>query len=108
MQQAAEDRKSGEAVEFLADHFTGNNGISKTELRRIMMGLFLRHQNVNVSISRMDIKVNPQDPYSARMESVVILTGAQSILPQDASIYTITGEWHYLDGEWLLVRAEWE
>ena len=108
MQQAAEDKKPRAAVEYLADGFAGNQGVDKMTLRRIMVGLFLRHQNVHVTIPRMDINVNPQDQYSASMEGVVILAGAENILPQDGRMYKVSGDWQYIDGEWMLVRARWE
>lgn len=108
MQQAAEDKSPRKAVEFLADNFTGNQGIDKTGLRRLMAVIFLKHQNINVVISRLDIEVNQQDPYSAGMSAVVIVSGAQNILPQDGRIYQITGEWQYIDGDWMLVHALWD
>lgn len=108
MQQAAENKEARGAVKYLADNFSGNRGIDKTGLRRILAGVFLRHQNINVAITRMDIEVKTEDPFSAIMNGVVILTGAENILPQDGRVYKVTGEWQLQDDEWILVRAQWE
>ncbi|MBN1378388.1 MAG: hypothetical protein JXA04_04055 [Gammaproteobacteria bacterium] len=108
MQEAAENKKPRAAVEYLSENFSGNRGIDKTSLRRIMAGIFLQHKNIHVVITRMDIEVNPQDPFSAQMDGVVILTGAENIFPQDGRVYQVTGEWQYQDDEWMLVRAQWK
>lgn len=108
MQQAVEDRVPRKAVEFLDNEFVGNRGIDKMGLRRILAAAFFRHANIRIAITRMDISVNPQDPYSATMNCVAIFSGAENLLPQDGRIYRISGEWQYKDDEWLLVRADWE
>jgi hypothetical protein len=108
MQEAAENKEPRKAVEYLAENFAGNHGIDKMGLRRIMAGIFLQHQNINVAITRMNIEINPLDPYRASMDGVVILTGAANILPQDGRMYKVTGEWQLQDDEWMLVQARWE
>ena len=108
MQRAAEDKKSRKAVECIDDAFLGNRGIDKMSLRRIMAGAFIRHKNITIAITRMEVNVNQQDPFSATMNGVVVLSGAENILPQDGRIYKVSGDWQYKDGEWLLVRANWE
>jgi hypothetical protein len=108
MQEAAENKEARSAVKYLADNFSGNREIDKTGLRRILAGVFLRHQNINVAITRMDIEVKAEDPFSAMMNGVVILTGAENILPQDGRVYKVSGEWQLQDDEWMLVRAQWE
>ncbi|HEY3488153.1 MAG TPA: hypothetical protein VGL10_08805 [Gammaproteobacteria bacterium] len=108
MQQAVKEKKSAAAVEHLAEHFTGSHGLDKQGLRRMLIGLFVQHRTINVAITRMDITVNEYNPVSAKMEAVVLLTGAQGLLPQDGEILNISGDWELLDGEWLLVNARWE
>lgn len=107
-QQAVEERDASDAVEHVAEHFLGNGRLTRQDLRRMLIGIFLRHQNINVVITRMDVNVNPHDPMSADMEGVVVATGAQNLLPQDGRIYKISGEWQDIDGEWMLVRLDWE
>jgi hypothetical protein len=108
MQQAVEAKESGAAVEYLAEHFTGSHGLDKQGLRRILMAHFLRHKNINVAITRLDITVNEYNPVSARMEAVVAVTGAEGLLPRAGDLINVGGDWELHEGEWLLVSAEWE
>jgi hypothetical protein len=108
MQQAVEAKESGAAVEYLAEHFTGSHGLDKQGLRRILLGIFLQHKNINVAITRLDITVDEYNPVNARMEAVVAVTGAQNLLPQDGDLISVSGDWELHEGEWLLVNAHWE
>lgn len=108
MQEAVEARESGGAVKYLAEHFTGSHGADKQALRRILMAQFLRHQNINVAITRLDISVNEYNPVTARMNAVVLLTGADGLLPRDGELINVSGDWELHEGEWLLVSAQWE
>jgi hypothetical protein len=108
MQEAVEAREAGAAVRYLAEHFTGSYATGKQDLRRLLAGLFLQHQHINVVITRLDIAVNGYNPVTARMEAVVILTGAEGLLPQNSELLNITGDWELHEGEWLLVSTEWE
>jgi hypothetical protein len=108
MQKAVEDRESGAAVKYLAEHFTGAHGVDKQGLRRILMAQFLRHQKINVAITRLDISVNEYNPVTARMNAVLIVTGAVGLLPHDGDLINVSGDWELHSGEWLLVNAQWE
>jgi hypothetical protein len=108
MQEAVEAREAGAAVRYLAEHFTGSYATGKQDLWRLLAGLFLQHQHINVVITRLDIAVNGYNPVTARMEAVVIVTGAEGLLPQNGELINITGNWELHEGEWLLVSAQWE
>jgi hypothetical protein len=106
--QAIVDRNAGDAVEVLAEDFVGNDRWDKQELRRFLTGAFLRHKNINVVITRMDVEIDPGDPKSATMQGTAVATGARNILPQDGRIFKLDGEWRHTDGDWRLVRLKWE
>lgn len=108
MQEAVEAKESGAAVKYLAEHFTGTHGVDKRDLRRILMANFMQHKNVNVAITRLDIEVNEYNPITARMNAVVIVTGAEGLLPRDGELINVSGDWELHEGEWLLVSAHWE
>lgn len=108
MQEAVEARESGAAVKYLAEHFTGAHGVDKQGLRRILIAQFMRHQNINVAITKLDISVNEYNPVTARMSAVVLLTGAEGLLPRDGELINVSGDWELHEGEWLLVTAQWE
>lgn len=108
MQQAVEARESGAAVEYLAEHFTGAHGVDKQGLRRILMAQFMRHKNIRVTITNLDISVNEYNPVTASMSAVVLVTGAEGLLPRDGDLINVSGDWELHEGEWLLVSAHWE
>lgn len=108
MQQGLEERSLSQSLEFVAVNFVGSHGLDKAALQRILVGQFLRHQNITVLITRLEVTVHPSDPYSAKMEGVVAATGAERFLPQDGRVYKVRGDWQLLDDEWMLVRLEWE
>lgn len=108
LQQAVEDRSAGRVIEGLSDQFRGNAQLDKREMHRMLVGLFLRHKEINMVITKMDITVNPDDPLSATMQGAAIVTGAQHLIPDDGRVYSVAGHWQKLDGDWLLVSLTWD
>lgn len=108
MQEAVEAKESGDAVRYLAEHFTGPHGVDKQGLRRILLAHFLQHRNIQVVITRLNITVNEYNPVSARMEAVVAVAGAEGLLPRNGDLINVSGDWELHEGEWLLVNAHWE
>jgi hypothetical protein len=108
MQEAVEAKESGAAVKYLAQHFVGAHGIDKQGLRRILMAQFMQHRKISVTMTRLDISVNEYNPITARMDAVVMLTGAQGLLPRNGELINVSGDWELHEGEWLLVSAQWE
>lgn len=107
-QKAVENRDAGDAVKYLTDNFSGNRGMDKQELRRLLAVIFLQHKNINVVITRMDIKVNEYDPSTATMEGVVVATGADRLLPSDGRIFKVNGDWILQNDEWRLSKISWQ
>src|SRR5688572_19419890 len=99
MQDAVEAKDSGAVVRYLAEHFSGTHGIDKRDLRRMLMAHFMRHKNINVAITRLDIIVNEYNPVTAQMNAVVIVTGAEGLLPQNGEMINVSGDWELHAGE---------
>lgn len=108
IQQAVEGKDTGEVLDFLTEQFLGNGQLDKQGLKRLMLGYYLRHRKINIVVTRMDIEVSPYDPYSAKMQGVVVLTGTDRLLPQDGRIVNVSGEWQKYGDDWLLARLNWE
>jgi hypothetical protein len=108
MQEAVEAKESGAAVKYLADHFTGTYGVDKQGLRRMLMAHFMQHRKIGVTITHLDIQVNEYNPITAEMNAVVMVTGAEGLLPRNGELINVTGDWELYEGEWLLVSAHWE
>ncbi len=108
MQAGAEARKASQVLESVADSFLGKQYMDKAQLRRFLIGLFLRHKKINVVLTKLDIQLNPQDPLWAKMQGTVLVTGSESTLPSEGRLLSFNGEWQSIDGQWLLVRLQWE
>ncbi len=108
MQEAVEAKESGAAVKYLAEHFTGTFGVDKQGLRRMLMAHFMQHRKIGVTITHLEIRVNEYNPITAQMNAVVMLTGAEGLLPRNGELINVSGDWELYDDEWLLVRAKWE
>ena len=108
IQIAVEEKKTRKIVSYLTDNFSGSHDLDKQGLRRLLMGLFLRHENINIFVTRMDITYDPRQPQIANMDGIVLLTGASNLLPENGKILKVKGKWHNQDGDWLLANAEWE
>jgi hypothetical protein len=103
-----EERKISKATEYIAEGFVGNSGLDKNTITRVLLGQFLRHKNITVVITRSEVTVNPNDPYTATLQGVVAAAGAENLLPQDGRIYSINSEWQLIDDEWMLIRMQWK
>lgn len=108
IQQAVEDKDNSAVMKHILDGFRGNEHMDKNQLRKFLIVHFLRHNNINVVMTRMDIQHDPALPYYATMEGVVAVTGADNLLPDDGRIYAITGRWEQHDGDWLLAELNWQ
>lgn len=108
LQEAVEERSAGRVIDGLSEQFLGNAQLDKRAMHRLLVGLFLRHKEINLLITKMDISVNPDDPLSAAMHGAAIVTGAQHLIPEDGRVYSVAGHWQKLDGDWLLVSLTWE
>ena len=95
-------------MEHILDSFRGNEHMDKTQLRKFLTVHFLRHNNINVVVTQMNIKHDPALPYYATMEGIVAVTGAENILPQDGRIYSISGRWELHGDDWLLAELNWQ
>ncbi len=108
IETAAENKDTSAIMKYIHDSFRGNEHLDKTQLRKLLMVHFLRHNNITVLITQMDIEHDPTQPYYATMSGTVAITGAKNILPQDGKIYSLKGTWEFHGGDWLLSELTWQ
>ena len=108
IQISIEEKNTSAIMDALFDNFRGNESLDKANLRKLLTLHFLRHKNINVVVTRMDVEYDQRFPHQANMNGVVAVTGAENLLPQDGNIFGISGEWRLYDGEWYLTRLDWE
>ncbi|MEM7280695.1 MAG: hypothetical protein AAF438_03540 [Pseudomonadota bacterium] len=108
IQQAVEAKKSRDVLQFLKEDFLGNNHVDKLEVRRILVAQFLRHNNISVVFSSLDVEYRPELPYRATMTGLVAVTGAENLLPDDGRLLSIDGTWGLVEDEWRLETLNWQ
>lgn len=108
IETAAENKNTSEIMQHIHDAFRGNEHVDKSQLRKLLTVHFLRHNNITILITQMDIEHDPAQPYYATMNGTVAITGAENILPQDGRIYSVSGNWELHGDAWLLSELTWQ
>ncbi len=108
VQLAIQEKDISGVMEHTLDSFIGNGHIDNIYLKKLLFINFHKHNNIHIVITRMDVEHDPKFPYHATMDGIVAVTGAENILPQDARILKVTGQWELHDGDWLLAKLDWE
>ena len=108
IQAAIEAKNNGDVMEHILDSFRGNEHLDKTNLRKLLAAHFLRHKNINVVVTTMQVEHNPKSPFYAYMHGLVAITGAEHLLPEDGRIFKVSGQWELHDGDWLLAKLDWQ
>ena len=108
IQSALESKNTGDVMAHFKEDFLGNGYLGKPELRRFLVAQFLQHRNVNLLITSMEVDHRPELPLSATIKGVVVVTGAERILPDDGRLFAINGKWRLVEDTWLLENLSWE
>lgn len=105
MEVAIESGATGDFIEHVSPEFTGQgSGIDQRQLRAILLGQSLRHENISVLLGPLDVKMFDR---RATVKLRVLATGG-SWFPETGRQIDIESHWQLDDGEWVCFRAEWE
>jgi hypothetical protein len=107
LQATLENKQVGDLMELLHADFQAQRQYDQEWARRTATLMFLRHRNVRVIALSQRSWVDPTYPDRGHTEAQVALTGAESLLPQQAGHYQVRLEWRQEQGEWQLARLEW-
>ncbi len=107
MEASIEDRERRAFMGHVADEFVGQDGMTT---RQQLNALVLYHLNRN---QRLQAQLFPINVISTSQETAeayfrVLITGGSSWLPERGQMYEVTTHWNYQDGDWMLIRANWE
>ena len=103
-----EARRPGDALDFVAEDFSGNGYLDKRQLHSFLVQLFFRHKQVEIIVTDLGIVADTTDDSRFYMEASAILLGGKNIAPDSARAYRLRGLWRRDDGDWLLVSLAWE
>lgn len=105
LQSAVEKRDGSALQDAIADDFIGPGGLDRDGARRMAQAMFLRHQDVGVSLGPLDINLREQH---ATVNFTAAVTGGAGVLPDSGQVYDVETGWRLEDGEWRLVNAAWK
>jgi ketosteroid isomerase-like protein len=106
MQAAIQAKDASGFLEHLADDFTRESGnFDKKEARRILAGVFLTNQNINVVATVREVKIDGQ---RATAQIGVLATGSSGLLPERGQSWVFTTNWRREGSQWRLFNAEWK
>ena len=108
LQAAIEARDTGEVMGLVDEHFRGSAGLDPVSARRLLTATFLRYQHIRVLALAPDVRIDPSAPTLGVIESPVVVTGAQGLVPERAEPYQLRTEWRLVGGEWKLSDLRWE
>jgi hypothetical protein len=108
LQAAIEARDTGDVMALVDEHFRGSANLDPDSARRLLMGTFLRYQNIKVVALAPRVRIDPSAPTLGFIESPVVVTGAQGLIPERAEPYTVRTEWRLVKGDWKLSDLRWE
>lgn len=106
-QSAAEEGQMAEVMAIVADDFVGQGGsYDQLLLRRVLLGVRLRHSDVGVSRASTEFEV---DQGFATVKMKLLITGGSGgMLPESGRLMNLETRWRVEDGEWRLTAAEWD
>lgn len=108
LQDAIEDRDTGDVMALVDENFRGSANLDPQSARRLLTATFLRYQNIKVVPLAPTVRIDPSAPTLGTIESKVVVTGAQGLIPERAEPYTVRTEWRLVNGDWKLSDLRWD
>lgn len=108
LQAAIEARDTGDVMELVDEHFRGSANLEPQSARRMLTATFLRYQNIKVVALAPSVRIDAAAPTLGVIESKVVVTGAQGLIPERAEPYSVRTEWRLVDGDWKLSDLRWD
>ncbi len=102
LETAIEAGDTGAVMDTLTDPAEiqrGSHSLQRDEVRRLLMGTFLRYPKRQLAITQVNIELDPVTQRHARVTFTAFAWGGQSVMPDNADSYRVVSDWRE-DGEW--------
>jgi len=102
LETAIEAGDTGTVMDALTDPAEiqrGGHILQRDELRRLLMGTFLRYPKRQLALTQINIELDPVTQRHARVTFTAFAWGGQSVMPDNADSYRVVSDWRE-DGEW--------
>ena len=105
MVQAVEHRQPGPVLDRLAAGFKGPEEMGVRQVRAYLAAQYFRNPKIHILLTGLRIEVLGNE---ADVSFHAAVAGGAGLLPDRAQYYSVTTRWRKIDGDWRVVRAEWE
>ena len=102
LEAAIEAGDTGSVMDALTDPAEiqrGSHSLQRDEVRRLLMGTFLRYPKRQLAITQVNIELDPVTQRHARVTFTAFAWGGQSVMPDNADSYRVVSDWRE-DGKW--------
>ncbi|MCG8392987.1 MAG: nuclear transport factor 2 family protein [Pseudomonadales bacterium] len=102
LEQAIEDGDTGTVMDRLTDTVSieqHGRTMAREEIQRTLMALFFRYPKRQITITRVEIELDPVTKQQARVRFTAIVWGGRNLLPENGDSYRVVSDWRE-NGEW--------
>ena len=102
LEAAIEAGDTGSVMDTLTDPAEiqrGGHTLQRNEVRRLLMGTFLRYPQRQLALTQINIELDPVTQRHARVTFTAFAWGGQNVMPENVDSYRVVSDWRE-DGEW--------
>lgn len=108
LQERLQARDARGVHELLHERFRAQGELDERWARQTMALMFQRYAQIRVVAISRSTWVDPQPSLTGFTDAQVLVTGAQGLIPERATPYTVRLQWRQVGGEWKLYDLSWE
>ena len=112
MESALAERSPLDFLDSLSESFLGGKSgqldMDKEAAKKMLAVYFLRYHRIRISVTQIEIELDPYEPQLATASARVVLAGGESLLPNSAGFYQVDSQWRDFDGGWKITRLQWQ
>lgn len=104
LEEAIERGDTGAVMDRLSEEVViqyHGTELQQVQIQRTLMGLFLRYPQRQLTLTQIDIELDPLTGEQARVRFTALTWGGRGALPDNADGHQVDSHWHY-DGQWLI------
>jgi len=115
MESAAEEGRHLDFMRYVSDDFGGQYGsMDRREFHRFMIFQINKNRRLHASFFPIHVRENTSSgdettaATGASAQFRILVTGGAGLLPDRGQLFAVKTGWVMDDGDWLLVKADWE
>lgn len=104
IETAVQQRQSRPVLNHLSKDFSGPQEMGVKQIRQLLAAHYFRNKNISIVVAGLRIEITGND---AEVHFNAATSGGIGLLPDKLQYYDIETIWRKIDGDWLIVRANW-